>query len=46
MCKKIRKLANSLDLPLYDVENNVELRKEHLENLKGRITDINAVNIG
>lgn len=43
MCKKIRKLADSLDLPLYDVESNLELRKQHLENLKTRISDINTV---
>jgi len=44
MCKKIRKLANSLDLPLYDVESDLELRKQHLEVLKTRISDINTVN--
>jgi len=43
MCKKIRKLADSLDLPLYDVESNEELRRQRLENLKNRISDINAV---
>jgi len=43
MCKKIRKLADSLDLPLYDVEGDLELRKQHLEALKTRISDINTV---
>jgi len=43
MCKKIRKLADSLDLPLYDVENNEEARKKHLHELKNRITDLNTV---
>jgi len=43
MCKKIRKLADSLDLPLYDVENNEESRKKHLHELKNRISDLNTV---